>query len=162
MKTAKYKMMNKTWLLTILICASFAFTASAQPGKWADKREKIEALKVAFITQELSLTPKEAQQFWPVYNQMEDELKAVRKAKWANRVQAGTQLNFDKMSDEEIEYAINKDLDASAQEIAIRRKYFAEFKNVLPMRKVGLLYRAEERFKMKLLNELKKKQEGNQ
>ena len=35
--------------------------------------EKIESLKTAFITEALSLTPEEAQAFWPIYNLFEDK-----------------------------------------------------------------------------------------
>ena len=37
--------------------------------------EKIEALKVAFISKDLNLTPQEAEKFWPVYNQYSAELR---------------------------------------------------------------------------------------
>lgn len=136
-------------------------SASAQPGqRWKEKGEKIEALKIAFITQELNLEPKEAQMFWPIYNQMEEELKVVRKDKWNNRIEAGMMLNLDIMSDEEIEESLKIEFDITEKELAIRRKYFDEFKKVLPMRKVALLYKAEERFKLKLLDELRKRR-GN-
>ena len=42
------------------------------------RSEKIEALKIAFITKELNLSPEEAQRFWPVYNNYTQELKKVR------------------------------------------------------------------------------------
>ena len=35
-------------------------------------KEKIKALKVAHITEQLDLTAKEAQAFWPVYNANEE------------------------------------------------------------------------------------------
>ena len=34
--------------------------------------ERIKAQKVAFITEKLSLTAEEAQQFWPIYNAFEE------------------------------------------------------------------------------------------
>lgn len=41
--------------------------------------DAIESLKIAFLTKQLSLTPEEAQKFWPVYNQYTMELKKMRK-----------------------------------------------------------------------------------
>ena len=53
----------------------------AQGGE-KDNRKAIESYRVAYMTQHLQLTPQEAQKFWPVYNQMQAELKVfVRKAK---------------------------------------------------------------------------------
>ena len=40
-----------------------------------EKRAKDQALYVAYITQQLSLTEDEAQRFWPVHKQFDDEIK---------------------------------------------------------------------------------------
>lgn len=145
-------------LVIYIIAFAFSAGAFAQPGsRWKEKQEKIEAFKIAFITQELDLSPQEAQQFWPVYNELETELKAVRKDKWTNRIEAGMMMDFDIMSDADIEDALRIEFETAEKELTLRKKYFAEFKKVIPMKKVALLYRAEERFKMKLLEELRKR-----
>ena len=41
--------------------------------------ERIQAEKIAFITQELDLSPEEAQAFWPVYNQCWKEAREANK-----------------------------------------------------------------------------------
>ena len=54
--------------------------AFAQPDRDEPKRsEKVAALKRAFITSELALTPVEAEKFWPVYNAHEETQKTHRK-----------------------------------------------------------------------------------
>ena len=158
MKDRLYHNIRNTFLvaLTLISFSSFA----QRGGNWRGEREKLEALKVAFITQELALSPEEAQQFWPVYNAMEEELKTLRKEKWGNRIKAGAGLNFDTMTDEELEERLDKEFESIEQETAIKRKYFEQLKGVIPMRKVVLLYRAEERFKVKLLHELKKRRDN--
>ena len=40
--------------------------------------QTIEALKTAYITKELNLSPDEAQKFWPTYNSFVGELKKAR------------------------------------------------------------------------------------
>src|SRR4051812_8662994 len=42
-----------------------------------ERGERIEALKVAFITKQLQLTSQEAEKFWPVYNQYDVEMKSI-------------------------------------------------------------------------------------
>ena len=42
-------------------------------GQRKERHERIQALKVAFITEKLELTPEEAQQFWPVFNAIEKQ-----------------------------------------------------------------------------------------
>ena len=41
--------------------------------------------KIAFITKQLYLTPKEAQKFWPVYNQFSNERKQLHHQHKKNR-----------------------------------------------------------------------------
>jgi hypothetical protein len=53
-------MKNKLFLITLLFTVTFSFSQ----GK--ERRDKIKSLKVAFLTERLELSAKEAQQFWPV------------------------------------------------------------------------------------------------
>jgi len=146
-----------------LLLAAMSLTALAQPPKNGgqnrnDRKEKLESMKVAFITQELDLTSQEAQQFWPVYNQFDDELDRLRKARRSAMLDA--KENFDGMSDADIARAIDGELSFQQQELDLRKKYVAEFKKVLPMKKVAELMRAEQRFKMKLLQEYQNRKGG--
>lgn len=47
----------------------------AQPGS---EDEQVQLVKMAYITNQLKLTPGEASRFWPVYNQYYNELKQAR------------------------------------------------------------------------------------
>lgn len=108
------------------MCAAISF-AKAQNG-----REKIQALKVAFITQKLHLTPSEAQKFWPVYNQYDNEIMQVR----ANN------RNGDVIEKEQ------KVLD-------IRKKYRSSFEKILGPQRLNDLYNAESDFRKILIQRLK-------
>jgi len=69
--------MKNTMILLLCLCTLGAY---AQPDRDEPKRgEKVEALKRAFITSELSLTPVEAEKFWPIYNAHEETQKTHRK-----------------------------------------------------------------------------------
>jgi hypothetical protein len=140
------------YMIAVLL-AAMSLTALAQPP--GAKKEKIDAMRVAFITQELDLTPQEAQSFWPVYNQFDNELDALRKARKNALMDARD--NFDNMSDADMAKAIDAELNFQQQELDLRKRYVAEFKKVLPVKKVALLMRAEQRFKMKLLQEYQRR-----
>lgn len=65
----------------LLIFFSATLTTFAQPGKERGDgvgRQKIEALYIAYITRELNLTETEAQKFWPVHTQYDNELRAMK------------------------------------------------------------------------------------
>jgi hypothetical protein len=111
--------------------------------------EKLEALKIGFLTERLNLTPEEAKSFWPVYNKFQDELEKVRKQR--RETFRNAQENFDDMSDNEIEKMVDSEIIQRQNELDIFKKYHPQFKQVLPIRKVALLYKTEEDFKRKLL-----------
>ena len=118
-----------------------------------EQQEKFEALKIAFLTEELSLTSKEAQTFWPIYNEMEAQLNEVREAK--KQVARNARKNFDSMSDAELEAAVSDALQHAGTEVSIKQEYLPKFKEALPMRKVAKLYASEEKFKRRLLQKIK-------
>jgi hypothetical protein len=69
--------MKYTMILFLSLCTVVAF---AQPDRDEPKRsEKVDALKRAYLTTELALTPVEAEKFWPVYNAHEETQKTHRK-----------------------------------------------------------------------------------
>lgn len=130
--------------------------AQGRPGGGGflqDGQQRVEALRVSFITSELKLTPDEAKTFWPVYEAREAELKKARRDMMVERFE--TQLNFDSMSDADLERAMDAMLAFQQQEVDITKKYHLEFKKVLGVRRTALFYRAEQRFKRELLRRLR-------
>ncbi len=151
----------KTILLLVFI--SFVEIAYSQPmgppppkGKGErqqEKKDNIEAMKIAFLTTKLDLTPEEAQKFWPVYNQYSDNLQDLRKKRREDEREA--KKNFEDLTDKEIELAIDNDLAFRQKELDLQKEYNTKFKGVLPMKKVSRLYAAEEQFKRVLLDKLR-------
>jgi hypothetical protein len=137
----------------------------AQPPISKKKMEQIESQKIAFISTELDLTPEEAQVFWPVYNQYSKELRAFHD----NRREGPKKINknLSDLSDAELEKILDDMIGEFAnmqmQEVKIKKKYHIEFKKVLSIQKVALLYKSERKFRGKLLRRLKEgrnKREG--
>ena len=51
--------------------------AFAQP-RWVDnasQRDRMQALRIAYFVEELSLTPEESALFWPAWNEEQDKLR---------------------------------------------------------------------------------------
>ncbi|MBL7702541.1 MAG: hypothetical protein JNM14_09835 [Ferruginibacter sp.] len=73
--------MKKYLLILTLMLGSFsmAFAQENPGGDDQAKQERIKALYVAYVTQQLQLTPDEAQKFWPLHTQFENELMGVKK-----------------------------------------------------------------------------------
>jgi hypothetical protein len=148
--------MKKVLLILML---SFAGTiVFAQPGgkRFEERKEKIEALKVAFITKELNLTSEEAQKFWPVYNKFEEEMRSLRMNR--RRERGDMKDAIEKMSEKELEEFIDSEIGFRQSELDILKKYHPQFKKVLPVSKVALLIRAEEDFKKELLKRIQERE----
>lgn len=131
--------------------------ASGQPdeGRGRGKKDdKIESLKIGFLTQRLNLTPEESQKFWPVFNQFENEMKALRE----NRKDGPPDV--DNMSDKDAEKFVDDELGRRQKELDVMKKYHSQFKQVLPIRKVAKLYGAQEEFKRELLRKLQERKMG--
>ncbi|WP_245189401.1 Spy/CpxP family protein refolding chaperone [Lunatimonas salinarum] len=69
--------LKKSILLCLLTLASLQ--AMAQRGDRGADREKLDAARVAFITNRLNLTPDQAEKFWPLYNRYNDQRMALMK-----------------------------------------------------------------------------------
>jgi len=137
-----------------------AVAQEAAKGKYSpEQREKIEALKVSFLTDKMNLTPEEAQKFWPVYNKYKEEMKALRQDKREAKPD-GEPKSMDAMSDAEINQLIEQKFIFEQKELDLKKKYLAEYKKVLPVKKVAALYRAEDDFKKHLLQQAQKPQHG--
>lgn len=131
-----------------------AYTKIEAQAGGGGKREKIEALRIAFITQQLDLTTQEAQVFWPVYNEYLDKLETLRK-NFKQQYNKTTDFNF--KTDKEAEAYINAEINMKQKEAEYFKEYYEKIKKVLPLKKVAQLRRAEEDFKKELLHQLQGK-----
>ena len=120
------------------------------------RHEKIKALKVAHISEQLDLTPEQAAKFWPIYNASEEKMHALRKTE-RREILEKIKNGFDTLTDEEANELIEKSIDLKQKELAVYRELVSQLKGKLPPKKIILLRKAEEDFKRKLLERYKKK-----
>ena len=152
---------NKKFTILLVIIAAFApvGVVLSQPGPPSEeKKEEIEAMKVAFLTRKLDLTPDEAKTFWPVYNQYWGELDKIRDAR--RKEMKSSREEFDTMGDKDLEKIVDGEIAFRQSELDILKKYNSQFKQTLPMKKVAKLYRAEEDFKRELLHRIQERKEN--
>ena len=108
--------------------------------------EKMKAARVAFLTNELSLTSEEAQAFWPIYNQAQAEKDAAfRNTRTAYREM--TEAIREGKSDKEVAALLNKYLKAAKVPAELDAEYAPEYLKVLSATKVAKLYVSEEKFR---------------
>ena len=137
----------------ILISTALIFlikTGFAQTDSWR-ANERIASLRIAFLTEKLSLTPEESQSFWPLYNELRQKIDTLE----ADRIRP---MKVFDMTDEEAERFITKSFEIEQQVLNLKQEYFDKFKEVLPIRKIARIRPAEREFKRKLLERVRKRQ----
>lgn len=134
---------------TMLLLLSAAMAQGDHP-RHEMIEERVEAQRVAFITQRLRLTTEESQAFWPVFNEFEDKMKALKG-------QLPPRPEILKMSDAEAEAYLDNALRIEQEELDLKRSYMKKFKEVLPVQKVAMLGHVERAFNRELLKRI---QEG--
>ncbi len=138
--------MKKILLLLILI-TSFNISFAQD-----HRREEIESFRVAYFTRQVGLNTDEAKKFWPVYNEMQEEIqKLQRERRMRHRNGREAQEN---LSDAELEKMINEEFNSRQKELDIEKKYHERYKEILPMKKLAQYYRAQEGFKRELLKKI--------
>jgi Zn-dependent protease with chaperone function len=146
--------MKRKKLLT-LVLAAFMFTATYAQTSKKDQRE---AQKIAFITKTLNLTPEEAQKFWPVHNQYQADKVALRKEQKSAMKRDGQKL--EELSDADVETMLDNLIVFKQKELDLKKKYHAQYKSILPIKKVAKLYHAEEQYKKRLAQQKQQNRPG--
>ena len=144
--------MKNIFLLTFLFFTTAIIAQERRPAK-----ERVDAMKIGFLTERLNLTSEEAKIFWPVYNMYSDELEKLRKSRRENII--NTKENLDELSDAELEKNVDNEIIFRQNELEIIKKYHPQFKKILPIKKVAKLYKSEDDFKRRLLEMIQGRKE---
>ncbi|KAB1069409.1 sensor of ECF-type sigma factor [Tamlana haliotis] len=141
--------MKKSLLILLLFSSLTVFAQK-------NKRDHIKALKVAYITEKLDLTSKEAQGFWPVYNTYEDKTNQIKHEE-IRKIRREIKSNFESMTDAEAKALITNLNDAEIKLHQLRMDFANDLLDILPPKKIILLKVSEEEFKRKMFEEYKKR-----
>ena len=143
--------MNKIVTIALIL---FTLLTYGQRGN----REKIKSLKVAFITERLELTSKEAQQFWPIYNKFEDKRELLRKKE---RIEIRDKMReVSTLSETESTNLLDKLISFKEEAEKLDASYVKEIKTVLSAKQALLLLSSEEEFKRELLKRYRQNRGG--
>ncbi|WP_291285969.1 sensor of ECF-type sigma factor [Flavobacterium sp.] len=149
----------KNILPIILFFISFSFYA--QNDKTDEKREKIKAYKVSFLTTELELTSTEAEKFWPIYNTYDDKQYELRHEKMKMYLRKLDDDNISTMSEKEAAALLSQIESADKELYVLRDKYNSNLKKILSARKILKLKKSEDDFNRKLLKQYRDKAAKN-
>ncbi len=145
--------MNKKLLILLLCFMGTSWFYAQGPA-----RDRIKTLKVAFITERVGLTSKEAQAFWPVYNEYEEALEAIRRRE---RIELRSQISMlQDLSNSESSALLDKFMAIQEEKHLAQQDFISEIRTVISPKKTLLLLKAEEDFKKRLLQQMRKRRNG--
>jgi len=142
--------MRRTGFL-ILMMVLLSISVQAQPG--GRGRERIHAIKVAYLTDKLQLTSEQSARFWPIYNTYEqDKMNLMRSYRDNNKMNENTT--------EDPMRSIEDDIVMQEKMLDLRKKYKDEFLKVISPQQLATLIESEKEFKRLLLQQIKERRGG--
>ena len=115
--------------------------------------KKIESARIALITQRLGLTPKQAQQFWPLYNEYALQKRDLRK----QFVDERSKMDPQNITEQESRRLMELNLDIKQKEVNLEREYAGRMMNVISSRQIMSLKQAEQDFNRMLLQRIEQR-----
>lgn len=137
----------KKHIITLLVLL-LSFSAIAQKDQ-VKQHEKLKALKVAHITEQLNFTSKEAQAFWPIYNSFEEEKHKLRESSAVKR----KNLDVKKLTEKEAELLMKEMQNLEEAKLKSELNYVDKLSKIISYKKIVILFSAERSFKRKMIEE---------
>ncbi len=133
----------------------FVFTLQAQEGKDKQQhRERIKAMKVAYLTQELNMDAKLAEKFWPIYNQYECTKTDLHKKEHFQSE------NIENITEAEAEKILTEFVNIEKEEYSVKKELYANLKEIMSAKEIVKLHQLESDFNKKLIREYRARKAG--
>ncbi len=152
----------KNYIITSLCLFLITSVSYSQKRMGKENRNKIKSLKIAYITEELNLTEKEAQKFWPIYNAHEETIESLRTSERSMiRKLSLSKDGFESLTKKESDDMLLM-LIANEKEIfEANQKFRKKLMKILPSKKILKLEYAERGFKRKMFDRLRRMKSRN-
>lgn len=141
--------MNKKYLLIVLFLSSSVLSFAQDEERKAKRYDQLKAKRVAYITDKVSLTSKQAEKFWPIYNEHEK----MRNEKFGDPKKG--RKNIDELSDNEASTLLEEQMRKEDEMVVERKKYISNLRNVISDKQILALRDAEKKFRREVFNKFK-------
>lgn len=144
--------MKRVVIIIIVIATSVVGWAQNQEPN-GNAKSKLEAARIAIITERLNLTPAEAEKFWPLYNQFAQERRNLQQ----QALQARKGLDMQNLTEEQSKRLVKAHQQFKQDKLDLENKYTARINNVITARQMIALKKAEDDFRKMILNRLEQR-----
>lgn len=113
-------------------------------------RQKIESARIAMISERLNLTPEQAQEFWPVYNEFTNKRKQLRQDFQKQKPDAP----ISELSEKERRQLVQNGIDLKQKELDLEKQYSTKILDVISTQQMLSLRKAEGDFRKMLIDRM--------
>ncbi|MCG8308375.1 MAG: hypothetical protein MI975_13360 [Cytophagales bacterium] len=131
-------------ILILLLISSGAFAQNREAMK------KIESARIALITERLGLTPDQAEKFWPVYREYNQERREIRR----EFRDARQGVDMKNLTDEQSKRLVQKSIEMKQKELNLEKEYSNRLSEVISTQQLFKLKNAEKDFQQMLLKRI--------
>lgn len=143
-------------IVLIIVMAAISFNGwSQKQGQSANAKSKLEAARIAMITERLSLTPAQAEKFWPLYNQYAQERRGLQQ----QALQTRKGVDMQNLTEEQSQMLLKSHQAFKQDKLDLENKYSTKINNVISSRQMVALKKAEDDFRTMILNRLEQRKQ---
>ena len=147
--------MKIRYFITLVAC--FCCIATFAQKKSQTSETEFRAKQQAYMSQKAGLTPKEIEQFFPLYFEFQDKKKEINKEAW----DIAKQGKKPDTTEAEYETIIDTFFDNQETIAKLEKEYIKKYRKFLSEKKIYMVYWAERKFSrnmMKILQEMDDKE----
>lgn len=146
---------NKLFIMLLLGSGLFSPVLAQQ----APNQQRIKTIKIAFLTERLSLSSDEAELFWPLYNEYEAEKQRLKNLEKREIHQA--LRDRQDFSESEARNLLERYLALEEEQEELDKAFIKEMSKTLSAAKTLKLFKAEADFKRQLLQRMSRANRRN-
>lgn len=122
----------------------------AQDSTSPEARQKIQAARIALISDRLGLSPDQAEKFWPVYREFSEKRRETRR----DFIQTRRKHDPKKASEEDNRRLVQMGLEVKQRELNLEKEYSERLLRVIDNRQLISLKKAEDDFRQMIIRRI--------
>jgi hypothetical protein len=119
--------------------------------------DRVRSLRIAYITDQLKLTPEEAEKFWPIYNDLSEKRMTLRQEyrKAKRNPEPGKTVEENEKALIDLHFKIKQ------QELDLEKTYYDKLLKVISVQKLNALPEAEKNFRQMIIQQIRRRHDRN-
>ena len=140
--------------ILLMSLSAWAQDDELPPAQDPKVKDKINAARIAYITDQLGLTPDEAEKFWPIYREFAQNRAQIKQQ--YREMKKNPDPN--KTTEQNDQALVDLGFQVKQQELNLEKDYSGRLLKVISAQKLRTLPDAEKRFRQMILEQIQRRQ----